>query len=72
MQFEWDDTMIVTYSLKPNTPLTPEQIKRLDALKDRPIVFDEDCPEMTEEQLKLFKRVYPPREEEETPDRKLG
>ena len=24
--------MIVTYHLKPNTPLTPEQIKRLDAL----------------------------------------
>ena len=36
--------MIVTYNLKPNTPLTLEQIKRLDALKDRPIVFDEDCP----------------------------
>ena len=51
--------MIVTYELKPGTPLTPEQIKRLDALKDRPIVFDEDCPEMTEEQLKQFKRVYP-------------
>ena len=51
--------MIVTYELKPGTPLTPEQIKRLDALKDRPIVFDEDCPEMTEEQLKQFKRVHP-------------
>ena len=27
-----ESTMIVTYHLKPNTPLTPEQIKRLDAL----------------------------------------
>ena len=51
--------MIVTYHRKRGTPLTPEQIERLDALKDRPIVFDEDCPEMTEEQLKQFKRVNP-------------
>ena len=51
--------MIVTYKLDPNAPLTPEQIKRLDALKDRPIVFDEDCPEMTEEQLRQFRRVNP-------------
>jgi len=51
--------MIVTYELKPDTPLTLEQIKRLDALKSRPIVFDEDCPEMTEEQLKQFRRVNP-------------
>jgi hypothetical protein len=51
--------MTVTYSIDPGAPLTPEQIKRLDALKDRPIVFDEDCPEMTEEQLKQFRRVKP-------------
>ena len=63
--------MIVTYELKPGTPLTPEQIKRLDALKDRPIVFDEDCPEMTEEQLRQFKRVHP-RPEHIGTDRKLG
>ena len=63
--------MIVTFELKPGTPLTPEQIKRLDALKDRPIVFDEDCPEMTDEQLKLFKRVHP-RPEDIAPKRKLG
>ena len=63
--------MIVTYNLKPNTPLTPEQIKRLDALKDRPIVFDEDCPEMTEEQLRHFKRVHP-RGEDKNPNLKIG
>ena len=63
--------MIVTYNLKPNTPLTLEQIKRLDALKDRPIVFDEDCPEMTEEQLKQFKRVHP-RREDAGAERRLG
>ena len=63
--------MIVTYELKPGTPLTPEQIKRLDALKDRPIAFDDDCPEMTDEQLRQFKRVHP-RGEDTAPTRKLG
>ena len=38
---------------------TPEQIEEIKALKDRPIVFDEDCPELTDEQLKQFKRVNP-------------
>ena len=63
--------MIVTYNITPGTPLTPEQIKRLDALKDRPITFDEDCPEMTEEQLRQFKRVHPRREDAGS-DRKSG
>ena len=63
--------MIVTYNITPGTPLTPEQIKRLDALKDRPITFDEDCPEMTEEQLRQFKRVHPRREDSGS-NRKLG
>lgn len=51
--------MIVKKTLIPGTPLTPDQIKRLDDLKNHPIVFDEDCPEMTDEQLKQFKRVNP-------------
>ena len=34
------------------------------------IVYDEDCPEMTEEQLKQFKRVHP-RGENAGPERKL-
>ncbi|MBR3570793.1 MAG: hypothetical protein IKN96_08395 [Oscillibacter sp.] len=59
--------MTVRYTLKRGQPLTPEQIAELDALKDRPIVYDEDCPEMTEEQLKQFRRVNPAE-----PMRKLG
>ncbi|MBR4545296.1 MAG: hypothetical protein IKO14_04910 [Oscillibacter sp.] len=51
--------MTVRYTLKRGQPLTPAQIAELDALKDRPIVFDEDCPETTEEQLRQFKRVNP-------------
>ena len=37
--------------------LTPEENAELEALENRPIVYDEDCPEMTEEMLKQFQRV---------------
>ena len=29
----------------------------LEALKDRPIVYDEDCPESTPEELEAFHRA---------------
>ena len=63
--------MIIREVLHKGDELSTEQIKRLDALKDRPIVFDEDCPEMTEEQLKQFKRVHPRRDDANS-GRKLG
>lgn len=37
--------------------LTPEQEKELDALENRTIVFDEDCPELTPEQLKQMAAI---------------
>ncbi|MBD5129169.1 MAG: hypothetical protein HDT43_04520 [Ruminococcaceae bacterium] len=49
--------MIVKKSIDVSQPLTEEQIKMLEALKDRSIVFDEDCPELTEEELSQFERV---------------
>ena len=45
-------------------PLTKEQKKRLDELEKRPVKFDEDCPELTEEQLSEFRRVSEQRKEE--------
>ncbi len=51
--------MLVTYNRKRGTPLTPEQIAEIEEAAKYPIVFDEDCPEMTEEQLRQFKRVNP-------------
>lgn len=51
--------MLVSYSRKRGTPLTPEQIAEIEEARKHPIVFDEDCPEMTEEQLKQFRRVNP-------------
>lgn len=35
--------------MKVGEPLTPEERAEIAALKDRPIVFDEDCPPTTEE-----------------------
>ena len=46
---------IITVELDPNEPLTEEQMKELEALKDRPITYDEDCPPLTKEQLKQLR-----------------
>ena len=57
--------MIVRYTLKRSMthrpPLTPEQIAEMEARapRDEDIIFDEDCPEMTDEQLRQFKPVNP-------------
>ena len=55
--------MLVQRFIRKGQKPTPEQIERLRALKNRPIVFDEDCPELTDEQLKQFKRVNPRRKD---------
>ena len=41
--------MIVHYTLPHDAKPTPEQLAEIRALKNRPIVFDEDCPEITPE-----------------------
>lgn len=56
----------VTYILRKGQQLTEEELEELRNLKDRPIVFDEDCPELTDEELKQFKRFYPRRKEQAT------
>jgi len=69
--------MTVTYEIKinpkPRKPLTPEEIAAIEARapRDEDIIYDEDCPPMTEEQLRRFRRVHP-REEEPGLKRKLG
>ena len=51
--------MMIRKELKPGQKPTPEQIARIREAAKRPIVYDEDCPKMTEEQLRQFKRVNP-------------
>ena len=59
--------MLVRKVIDVSAPLRPEQIERLkllDNIKDEDIVYDEDCPELSDEQLKRFKRVNPRRKEQ--------
>ena len=69
--------MIVTYEIKinpkPRKPLTPEEIAAIEARapRDEDIVYDEDCPSMTDEQLRQFRRVHP-RPEDTGTSRKSG
>ena len=54
--------MLVRKVIDVSAPLRPEQIERLKLLEnmtDDDIVFDEDCPPQTPEQLKKFRRVNP-------------
>lgn len=41
----------VFYFLPKDAPLTAEEKAEIAALKDRPIVFDEDCPPSTKEHM---------------------
>ena len=56
--------MDVTYTITKDQKPTPEQIARIREAASRPIVFDEDCPELTDAQLRQFRRVDPRREAE--------
>lgn len=55
---------MVSYELKQETKLTAEQERMLEDAATCPIVFDEDCPELTEEELAQFYRVSEKRREE--------
>lgn len=55
--------MIVRKEIDLNEPLTAEQKQMLESLKNRPIEFDEDCPELTDKQLRQFRRISDRRQE---------
>lgn len=55
---------IKTYTLKETDKLTEEQIKEIKEAAKTPIVFDEDCPELTDEELLKFRRISDIRKEE--------
>lgn len=48
---------MTTFVLTPGQEPTPEQIARLDAARSRPIVYDEDSPKLTPEELMDLRRV---------------
>ena len=47
--------MITRVIIPRDEPLTPEEIAQLEALKHRPIVFDEDCPAPTPKTLEALR-----------------
>ncbi len=56
--------MIVRKEIDLDQPLTPTQVEMLNALESRPISPDEDCPELTTEQLSQFRRISAANREE--------
>ena len=56
--------MIIRKEIDLNKPLTDEQREMLEKLRTRPVQPDEDCPELTAEQLSQMVRVSEQRREE--------
>lgn len=56
--------MIVRKEIDPTQSLTPSQVEMLHDLESRPISPDEDCPELTMEQLAQFRRISAANREE--------
>lgn len=48
---------IKTYVLNEETKLTAEQMKEVEDAKKSPILYDEDSPELSDEELNRFVRV---------------
>ena len=46
--------MIVTATIKEGEQPTEQQLKEVEEAAKRPIVFDEDCPELSEAMLKTM------------------
>ena len=51
-------------SIDLNKPLTKKQIKMLEEMEASPVTYDEDCPELSEEELANFRRISETRNEE--------
>ncbi len=56
--------MTIRKEIDLNKPLTAEQKQMLEDLKTRPVQPDEDCPELTSEQLSQLVRVSEMRRDE--------
>lgn len=53
-----------TFSIDVTKTPTEEQIKMLEAAANRPICFDEDSPELSEDDLAKFRRIADQRKDE--------
>ena len=46
-----------TYTLRSNRKPTAKELKEVEEASQKPVTFDEDCPELTPQQLSEFKRI---------------
>lgn len=49
--------MIKTYTIEPGQSLTEEQLNEIEEAKKHPVVFDEDCEELSPAMMKAFKNA---------------
>ena len=61
---------VMMNSLPPE--LTPEEMAEIEAAEKLPIVFDDDCPEMTKDMLEEFHRMETVMVKKENRERKKG
>lgn len=47
--------MIKTYMIEDGQKPTQEQLKEVENARKNPVVFDEDCPELSPSMVKAFK-----------------
>ena len=53
-----DQELVIEYlDLSKPPQYSEEELKMLDELEKRPIVYDEDCPELTAEQIAFIKEA---------------
>lgn len=62
--------MLVIYHHEPGTPMTEEQIQRINDAANRPITFDEDCPELSPAQLEQMRQAVIERNRRMTPEQR--
>ena len=60
---EYDPSAMVIKTLTPDMTLTDEQCSMLDEAAKHPIVYEDDCPELTPEMIEKFKRAARIRDE---------
>ena len=54
---EYDPSKMVIRTLAPDMKLTTEQLAMLEEAEKYPIVYEEDCPEMTPQMAEAFREA---------------
>lgn len=60
---EYDPSTMVIKTLTSEMRLTPEQLAMLEEAEKYPIVYEEDCPELTPQMAEAFRKAARARDE---------